>query len=563
MGHPDSGQCPLYLHGLPHHLGKEVRKKNGTLFGIPRSLLYPFFFPRISNGVVPMKVPLLPLASLALCLGSLGAQVPNLNFFSARLTGDQQSPPVTTKAVGWAVVDLNPKTRVVRIYLASRGVVGKAAHLHSGFPGKAGPVVLPLKGGPSIYTGTGTLSAKQVGTLMGGGLYLNLHSAAHPGGEIRGQVLVPRSKRFVATLDGKQEVPPNNSKATGEAIAFFHEPDNVLVYAVRTKGLNQVVAAHVHRGPLGKSGPVVFPLRGSNGLYCGVSPRMQASDILALAQDGLYFNVHTSQIKPGEIRGQIRAQLAFTAFTGRLNGAQQSPPVKTKALGQACIVLQPDGTLSYKVSTSGLKGVAAHIHKGLQGQNGPVVFPLSGGPTVYQGTTKKLTKAQLQDLLLGRYYVNVHTATNPGGEIRAQLTGAFYPPSFGEGCPGSNGLRAYIEGSGIPCVGSDLRLRLSQAKAKTGAVLLLGTQRDKAIGLPLPLDLGLLGAKSCFLLNDFGLLPTLSTLTDSLGCADLRIPLPFLPSLRDQVLYGQFLILDPGVNSAGFVTTNGTKLTLR
>ncbi len=510
-----------------------------------------------------MNTPLLSLAPLALLLGSLGAQVGAPTLFTARLTGDQQSPPVSTKAVGWGIVDLNPKTGAVRIFLHSRGVVGKAAHLHSGLPGRSGPVVIPLKGGPSTFTGTGTLSATQVSLFLKGGMYLNLHSAAHQAGEIRGQVLAPTTKRFVSTLDGKQAVPPNNSQATGEGIALFHETDNVLVYAVRTKGLKQVVAAHVHLGAQGKTGPVVFPLRGSNGLYCGVSPRMKASDILALVQGKLYFNVHTSKVQAGEIRGQLLAQAAFTFFVGRLNGANQVPPVTTKALGQACVELNLDGSLTYKVSTSGLSAVAAHIHKGAKGQNGPVAFPLKGGPTVFSGTTAKLTKAQLQDLLLGRFYVNVHTSNNPAGEIRAQLLGAMRPPSFGEGCPGSNGLRAFAEATGMPCVGSAFGLRISQTKASAGAVLLLGTTKSKAFGLPLPLDLGFVWAPSCFLLNDFGLLPILPTVTDSLGCGSLSLPIPFLPNLRDQVLYGQFLVVDPSANSAGFVTSNGVKLAIR
>lgn len=510
-----------------------------------------------------MKKNLLFLAPLTFLLGSLGAQVGTPTFFTARLTGDQQSPPVKTHGVGWGMVDLNPKTGAVRIFLASRGVVGKAAHLHSGFPGKSGPVVLPLKGGPSVFTGAGSLKPTQVKALLNGGMYLNLHSATHPAGEIRGQVLLPITKRFVATLDGKQAVPPNNSQATGEGIAFFHEPDNVLVYAVRTKGLKQVLAAHVHLGAPGKTGPVVFPLRGSNGLYCGVSPRMKASDILALVQGNLYYNVHTSQVQAGEIRGQLRSQAVFTTFLGRLDGANQVPPVTTKALGQACVELNPDGSLSYKVSTSGLSAVAAHIHKGGRGTNGPVVFPLKGGPTVFSGTTAKLSQAQLQDLLAGLYYVNVHTSSHPGGEIRGQLFGALRPASFGEGCPGSNGLRPFAEASSLPCIGSTLRLRLSQGKARTVAVLLLGTSKDKAFGLPLPLGLGLVGAPGCFLLNDFGLLPVVLLTTDSLGCGSMSLPLPFLTSLRDRVLYGQFLIVDPSANSAGFVTSNGLRMTLR
>ena len=59
-----------------------------------------------------------------------------------------------------------------------------------------------------------------------------------------------------------------------------------------------------------------------------------------------------------------------------LTGAQEVPPVKTSAKGTAKINVASDKTVSGSVTTSGINGVAAHIHQGATGRNGPVIVPL-------------------------------------------------------------------------------------------------------------------------------------------------------------------------------------------
>ena len=79
---------------------------------------------------------------------------------------------------------------------------------------------------------------------------------------------------------------------------------------------------------------------------------------------------------------------------------------------------------NYEVTYSGLTGpaTAAHFHgPAAAGANGPPVVPVASPASPIKGTAT-LNDAQLADLLAGKWYFNVHTAANRGGEIRGQLT---------------------------------------------------------------------------------------------------------------------------------------------
>ena len=105
-----------------------------------------------------------------------------------------------------------------------------------------------------------------------------------------------------------------------------------------------------------------------------------------------------------------------------LTGAEEVPPVQTSATGSGSFRVAEDGTISGSVTTTGVQGTMAHIHPGAKGSNGPVIVPLTkSGDTYTVPEGRKLTPAQMEALKAGNLYVNVHSATNRGGEIRAQI----------------------------------------------------------------------------------------------------------------------------------------------
>ncbi len=113
----------------------------------------------------------------------------------------------------------------------------------------------------------------------------------------------------------------------------------------------------------------------------------------------------------------------FTTDNVKLDGGQEVPPVKTDATGKGTIKVSDDKSVSGMVKTTGVDGMAAHIHIGAPGTNGPVAIPLTKGSSGEWSVPvgAKMTDAQYAAYKAGNTYVNVHTAANKGGEIRGKI----------------------------------------------------------------------------------------------------------------------------------------------
>ena len=109
--------------------------------------------------------------------------------------------------------------------------------------------------------------------------------------------------------------------------------------------------------------------------------------------------------------------------TVKLSGAEETPSVTTSASGTAKLSIGADHTVSGKVKTSGMEGIAAHIHVGAPGQAGPPIITLVKGEngewTVPPGA--KLSDEQFASFKAGNLYINVHSPEHKPGEIRGQL----------------------------------------------------------------------------------------------------------------------------------------------
>ena len=108
-----------------------------------------------------------------------------------------------------------------------------------------------------------------------------------------------------------------------------------------------------------------------------------------------------------------------------LSGRNEVPPADTPATGSATVTVNSDRSVTARVTVTGMAATASHIHQGARGANGPVIVPFikSGDNTFVAPAGAKMTEEQYAAYKAGNTYVNVHSAKNPGGEIRGQLRG--------------------------------------------------------------------------------------------------------------------------------------------
>ena len=134
----------------------------------------------------------------------------------------------------------------------------------------------------------------------------------------------------------------------------------------------------------------------------------------------------------------VLAGLAFFALTASttllraetisykvaLKSSEEVPPNASKGTGTADVTFDTASKqLKYKVTYSGLSGAATmgHFHGPAEpGKNAGVVVPFANAASPIEGTAT-LTDQQAADLTAGKWYINIHTAENKGGEIRGQV----------------------------------------------------------------------------------------------------------------------------------------------
>ena len=115
----------------------------------------------------------------------------------------------------------------------------------------------------------------------------------------------------------------------------------------------------------------------------------------------------------------------MVAMSTQLRAANEVPPNASQASGTVDAVLNKDtNLLRWKINYTGLSGPAtmAHFHgPAAAGANAGVVLPWASPVTSPMEGSATLTPAQVAELVAGRWYANIHTAANPGGEIRGQM----------------------------------------------------------------------------------------------------------------------------------------------
>ena len=117
---------------------------------------------------------------------------------------------------------------------------------------------------------------------------------------------------------------------------------------------------------------------------------------------------------------------ATTQFKADLKGSTEVPPNQSSGTGSVTATFDSvSKELTWSGTYSGLSGpaTAAHIHGPAEaGKNAGVALAIPNATSSPVEGSATLTDAQAADLMAGKYYINIHTAANPGGEIRGQVT---------------------------------------------------------------------------------------------------------------------------------------------
>lgn len=267
--------------------------------------------PLIRKGIVVLATAVLALPA--------SAAIVRLN---ATIDAAQETTTSTSTATGTAQMWYDTAANTFTLSVSVNGMANtiSASHVHEAAAGAAGGVASGL-GDETAYTRSGNdLTARftdvayggTAATLLSGGAYINIHSAAFPGGEIRGQ-LIAENVNLWAKLSPEQETHGVTSDAYGVATMDINPNTGKFQLIVFNYNFtNTLTASHIHEGAAGANGGVVNGLGGAadynnNGnTYSQVwNDVTYSGDIATLLNGGSYINVHSDEFGAGEIRGQL------------------------------------------------------------------------------------------------------------------------------------------------------------------------------------------------------------------------------------------------------------------
>ena len=235
--------------------------------------------------------------------------------FTAELFGQAEVPPVTTEEYGSCLGVLSEDETLFTLSCEHTVDDAATAHIHTGFVGEAGPVVLPLGDPASPIQAEWALSGDDVVRLLAGGFYVNVHNAAHPDGIIRGQLLPtqPTEGRSLSIeLTGDQVVPPVDTDASGACfigVGYVVEPflpvQTVTLELRCTHDLAGVTGAELVLAPAGENGTTTIDLGDGTSPLTETVVLDSQTQINAFFQGNWYVSFSTGANPGGELRGQL------------------------------------------------------------------------------------------------------------------------------------------------------------------------------------------------------------------------------------------------------------------
>ena len=232
------------------------------------------------------------------------------------LTPAETYPLPTSTATGTGELTFNLVSGAVSGGVTTSGINATLAHIHRGYAGSAGPVIVnfiksttdPNRWEPQSGS---LLTQEQVNDLLAGKLYVNVHSAAYPQGEIRGQIQPDNIDVVISTMNGASVSPPVTSNASGVAATTVDAIASNATIHVNSRGVDDATDAHVHKAAAGANSAAALISLVKDATVAGHwSAELQpvtTADRTDFLANGWYVDIHTPSNASGAIRGQIVA----------------------------------------------------------------------------------------------------------------------------------------------------------------------------------------------------------------------------------------------------------------
>ncbi|RPI23810.1 MAG: CHRD domain-containing protein [Acidobacteria bacterium] len=364
--------------------------------------------------------------------GTASAQI-----FDIPMSPRQEPGNITSTATGQCLGRLDGNAFEVICSHTVQNVT--AAHIHRAPAGTNGGIIHPFDSAVSPFRGLFQLTAAELTDLQAGNLYVNVHSTAYPGGEIRGQI-GPRADSAVSfPLEASQETGNVTSTATGRCMAVLSPDDSAFTVGC-SHNVASASAAHIHAAAAGTDGSVVFGFatptlifdRATAGDTRFTDTYRYADFLDDLRAGGLYVNVHSPTYPSGEIRGQIPKPGVVQSFPQFGNGGGQGGVTSSVVLTNPSSTATAEGTvyffdangqpLTIGLTGSGAGAPASEVDFSIQ-PLGSVTFMTNGQGDLIAGSSEVISNVPVGGIVRFQLPVGI-AGFGSGASLRRAITPA-------------------------------------------------------------------------------------------------------------------------------------------
>ncbi len=388
----------LPTSGVIHQISFTGNTSSGTWTNIPDTLLKYFFTKQIYVNVH---------TSFAAGGEIRGVTNPRQSGFNVSMDSTSEGSGSSGLGSGYVLIRTGGSGASLdyRFTYAGLSAGRTGSHFHA-LP--SGSVVHAITFSDSTSEGTWSNVPDSILTLLlHGKLYVNIHSSAAPGGEIRG------TPTLVGVLASYAQIQGTSSAGTGTGWAVLTNDLSRIQYSVTYAKLGSAfTASHFHTNV---NGSVIHPLVYTGNTATGEWTGLSDVNIQDYLQNRVYVNIHSVLQPSGEINGILVQNDGV--FTATLDGAQES--TTSTARGTGVVYIQND-SVKYLITVAGLNGTytGAHIHAS---PSGAVLKPTPFTDSTTSGVWLPIADSARGLLYKGNLYFNVHSNINPGGEIRGNI----------------------------------------------------------------------------------------------------------------------------------------------